>query len=387
MKIAIVASSFLPEQGRLERRVDQLARGLARRGAEVEILTQGPAQTPVDEYDGVTVRSYPTVVGPLRFMVAPKLWERLRDVAGTCEIVDVHTRNAALALAVAKTRASRLVFSPASPIDMFMSWPYTRAMRNFIASASQVVCSSETERDLICRAVPRVANRVDVVADGIDGPAVHTARAFRTHGNVVLAVDRLDRATGIARAIAAMASLDPEFRLVVVGDGPARDRLAAYAADLRITSRVEFVGAVSDAVLYRWLRTARVVVTLPEEDGSGLQVREARAAGASVVASDLPTNRQAAKSPGTGHVIFVSPKGSPLDVADAIEEAARLTLLPNGKVHPVPADTCELVVESTWALYRELIDGRARPPLHHEGDQLVGAAAQMDGLNGGLRWP
>jgi glycosyltransferase involved in cell wall biosynthesis len=184
-----------------------------------------------------------------------------------------------------------------------------------------------------------------------------------------------------------MASLDPEFRLVVIGDGPARDRLAAYAADLRITSRVEFVGAVSDAVLYRWLRTARVVVTLPEEDGSGLQVREARAAGASVVASDLPTNRQAAKSPGTGHVIFVSPKGSPLDVADAIEEAARLTLLPNGKVHPVPADTSALVVESTWALYRELIDGRARPPLHREGDQLVGVAAQMDGLNGGLRWP
>ena len=54
----------------------------------------------------------------------------------------------------------------------------------------------------------------------------------------------------------------PEFWLVVVGDGPARGRLAAYAADLRVSSRVRFVGAVPDPVLYRWLRTARVVVTL-----------------------------------------------------------------------------------------------------------------------------
>ena len=56
--------------------------------------------------------------------------------------------------------------------------------------------------------------------------------------------------------------------------------------------------AVSDAVLYRWLRTARVVVTLAGERGSGSQVTEARAAGASVVASDLPIHREAAERPG-----------------------------------------------------------------------------------------
>ncbi len=387
MKIAIVASSFLPEQGRLERRVDQLALGLARRGAEVEVLTQGAVHSPLDQCDGVTVRSYPTVAGPLRFTVAPKLWERLRNTAETCDLVDVHTRNPALVLAAAKTRARQLVFSPGSPFDVFMGWPYARAMRNFIASASQVVCYSEIERDLVCRTIPRVGNRVQVVPDGVDAPALHAARPFETSGIVVLAVDRLDRGTGVARAIAAMPSLDPEFRLVVVGDGPARDRLSAYAADLRISSRVQFVGKVPDAVLYRWLRTAHVVVSLPEERGTGLQVREARAAGASVVASDIPINRQAAASPGSGHVFFVSPKGSPLDVADAIEEAERVTVLPNGKVHAIPVDTSELVIDSTWALYEELIEGRARSALDREPGQLVGVAARVGGGTGGVRWP
>ena len=387
MKIAIVASSFLPEQGRLERRVDQLALGLARRGAEVEVLTQGPVQTPFDEYEGVTVRSYPTVAGPLRFTVAPKLWERLRDAAGTCDLVDVHTRNPALVLAAAKTRARQLVFSPGAPFEVFMGWPYARAMRNFIASASQVVCYSEIERDLLCRTIPRVGNRVQVLPDGVDAPALHAARPFETSGIVVLAVDRLDRGTGVARAIAAIPSLDSDFRLVVVGDGPARDRLSAYAADLRITSRVQFVGAVPDAVLYRWLRTARVVVSLPEERGTGSQVREARAAGAAVVASDIPINRQAAASPGSSHVFFVSPKGSPLDVADAIEEAVRVTVLPNGKVHAIPVDSSELVVESTWALYEGLVEGSGSSALDREAGQLVGVATRVGGVNGGVRWP
>ena len=59
MKIALVASSFLPEPGRLERRVDQLARGLAQRGAQVEVLTQGPVRASVQHRDGVTIRTLP----------------------------------------------------------------------------------------------------------------------------------------------------------------------------------------------------------------------------------------------------------------------------------------------------------------------------------------
>ena len=87
-----------------------------------------------------------------------------------------------------------------------------------------------------------------------------------------------------------MQSEDPEFRLVIVGDGPARDRLQAFADDLRVSSRIQFTGPVSDAVLHRWLRTARVVVSLPGERSSGMAVTEACTAGVSVVASISPSS-------------------------------------------------------------------------------------------------
>jgi glycosyltransferase involved in cell wall biosynthesis len=170
-----------------------------------------------------------------------------------------------------------------------------------------------------------------------------------------------------------MLSLGPEFRLVVVGDGPERYRLVAYAGDLRISSRVHFVGAVSDAVLYRWLRTARVVVTLAGERGSGSQVTEACAAGASVVASDLPIHRRAAERSGGGHVIFVPPRGSPFDVADAIDEAARVSVHPSSQALAPAGPSWDTVIDSTWLLYEQLIGDRLRQ--RPEPAAMVGPAA------------
>ena len=91
---------------------------------------------------------------------------------------------------------------------------------------------------------------------------------------------------------------------------------------------------------------------LPGDGGSGSLVTEARVAGVAVVASDLPVHRQAAGRPGLGPVVFVAPRGSPLDVADAIEEAARLPITSSAALLPSSATSWESVIDSTWRLYR-----------------------------------
>lgn len=377
MRVALVASSFLPEPGRLERRVDQLARGLARRGAQVEVLTQGPGRPTVEQREGVTIRTFPAVTGHLRFPVAAKLRERLRRTSRSFDLIDVHTRQAPLALAVASTRAHRLVLTPCASIDVFLGWPHTRAARALLAAAPHIVCRSPLERDLICKTIPGATHRTLVAPDGVDLEALRSAQPFASSGIVVLAVDRLDRGTGVGRAIAAMASLDPEFRLVVVGDGPARGRLEAFAADLRISSRVQFVGAASDAVLCRWLRTARVVVTLPAERSSGSMVAEACAADLPVVASDLPIQRHVAEQSGVGHVIFVSPRCSPLDVADAIEEAARLSVIPSQELLSSPAPSWESAIDATWELYQRLLDDPRQSRRDGGLSEVIDVTAQL----------
>jgi glycosyltransferase involved in cell wall biosynthesis len=377
VKVALVASSFLPEPGRLERRVDRLARGLAQRGAEVEILTQGPGQSRLERYEGVTIRRFPTVAGPLRFTVSPKLRERLRLMSQAFDIIDVHTRQAPLASAIAGARARRLVLTPCASIDVFLGRPHTRATRALIAASPHIVCRSEIERDLLSRTIPGAAWRARVVPDGIDLTALRAAEPFPVTGTVVLAVDRLDRGTGVGRAIAAMAGLDPEFRLVVIGDGAAREHLVAFAADLRVSSRVQLVGAVSDDVLHRWLRTARVVVALADVRSSGSTVAEACAAEVPVVASDLPAHRRAAEAVGGGSVILVTPKGSPLDVVDAIEEAARLPVISNPALHSSLAPSWESLVDATWDLYRQMLGDSRQPGRDDDESEVLDLTGQL----------
>ncbi|MFZ1995613.1 MAG: glycosyltransferase family 4 protein [Solirubrobacteraceae bacterium] len=377
MRVALVASSFLPEPGRLERRVDRLARGLAERGAQVEVLTQGPVRASVQHRAGVTTRTFPAVAGPLRFAVAPRLRERLRLTAHEFDVIDVHTRQAPLALAVASARVRRLVLTPCASAGAFLGWPHTRAARAMLAAAPRIVCRSDFERELLCGSIPQTASRTRVVPDGVDPEAIRSAEPFDLPGTVVLAVDRLERGTGVGRAIAAMASLAPEFRLVVVGDGPVRDRLQAFAADLRVSSRVQFTGPVSDAVLHRWLRTAAVVVSLPGEQSSGTAVTEACAAGVSVVSSDLPIQRDAAERVGGG-VIFVAPRGSPLDVADAIEEASRLSVIPNPELLTSSATSWDAAIDATWDVYEEMLSAPHPSERENGSRKLVGLSSQLD---------
>jgi glycosyltransferase involved in cell wall biosynthesis len=379
MKVALVASSYLPCRGRLERRVDQLAHGLARRGAQVEILTQAPVLSSVRSGGRVTVRRFTTLVEPVRFAVSPKLRERIREDSRRFDVIDLHTREPQLIMALARLRLPGLVFTPAAPAEVFLAWPYTRASRLLVRAAKQIVCHSEVERDRFCQAVPGAAPRTRVVRNGVDDVALSSADPIPTEKTVVLAVDRLGRSTGVARAIAAMPSLDAAFDLVVVGDGPWRRRLTAYAADLHVSERVQFVGSVTDAVLYRWLRTAKVVVAMSGEGGSGSQVTEARAAGAAVVASDVAVHRDAAARPG-GPVIFVSPQGSPLDVADAVDEAARLAVLPTAEVLLSPAPSWESVVDSTLKIYRSVL-GDGSLPSRGEAESAWPGSRLTGGVN------
>jgi glycosyltransferase involved in cell wall biosynthesis len=193
-----------------------------------------------------------------------------------------------------------------------------------------------------------------VIPPGVDVAGIAAARPFACPGRVLLTVDRLEPAKRIDRAIAAMAALDSSFRLAVVGDGPLQQKLLAYAADLRVSSRVELMGHLPDAEVYRWLRTSSVVLALAQERSSALGVVEAVCAGAPVVASDIAVHREAAWYLGDSRVKLVSPYGSPLEIADAVAEAAGLRMPPG---MPPTGWTWDEVVDETLVIYETVLDG------------------------------
>ena len=136
----------------------------------------------------------------------------------------------------------------------------------------------------------------------------------------LVVVGRLEARKGVATAVAAVlhhnATETVPWRLVVVGDGPARPTLEHAAQGDRL---IEFVGAVSDEEKRRWLRRADVVVA-PATHGEsfGLVLLEAMASETRVVASDIAGYRDAAGV----HAVWFTPHDA-LDLERAVVEALR----------------------------------------------------------------
>jgi glycosyltransferase involved in cell wall biosynthesis len=104
-------------------------------------------------------------------------------------------------------------------------------------------------------------------------------------GPWIMGVGRLIRQKGFDRLIRAVAQLRrPDVRLVLVGEGPDREALAAQARDAGIT--LIMPGFVREPT--HWLAHADVFALSSRWEGFGHVIVEAIAAGAPVVAFDCP---------------------------------------------------------------------------------------------------
>ena len=158
---------------------------------------------------------------------------------------------------------------------------------------------SEELRAIAARALPWAGDAI-VQPMGVD-TARFAAIPRAPDGPTIFACGRLVPVKGFDVAVDALAHLHAPARLVIAGDGPARDALAHRGATL--------LGAISTTERDRWLGRASVVVvpsrTLPGDrsEGTPLIALEALAAGVPVVGSrvgglaDLPIEHVDADDP------------------------------------------------------------------------------------------
>jgi alpha-1,6-mannosyltransferase len=131
---------------------------------------------------------------------------------------------------------------------------------------------------------------VDIVALGVElgdfGPSRRDARLRRKIGvnddqPLLIYVGRLDSEKRPDIVVEAFRRLPAEFgaRLVLIGEGPQREQIAALG-DSRITT----VGYVNDrAELARWLASADIYVSAMADETFGVSIVEAQASGLPVV--------------------------------------------------------------------------------------------------------
>ena len=144
-------------------------------------------------------------------------------------------------------------------------------------------------------------------------------------GPAILFVGRLEPRKGyrlLLQAFGRLLARIPDARLVMVGPcsprqcGRIRDELGPGAA-----ARTVFAGQVPEAELPRYYRACQVFCAPSQGcESFGMVLLEAMAAGAPIVASDIPGYRQVMQDGREGRLV---PAGDPLVWADTLEEMLR----------------------------------------------------------------
>ena len=156
-----------------------------------------------------------------------------------------------------------------------------------------VIALSQGVADEICRIVPELEGRVEVVSNvGLPlrsqvALALSQPRPEPGPHCTILACGRLTRQKDYPNMLRAFRQLrGAKLELHILGDGELRESLARLAGELGIADRVTFLGFQRDP--FRHMREADIFVLSSLWEGFGNVLVEAMAMGAPVVSTDCP---------------------------------------------------------------------------------------------------
>jgi glycosyltransferase involved in cell wall biosynthesis len=355
MRIAFVSAHYAPMIGGVEKHVVEIATRMAARGEEVHVLTHaeaGRAPAANEQMRGVNVTRFAVPVASTNYALSPALWRHLRGAGSRYDVIHAHGYHALPALQAALSRPPTLIFTPHyhgtghSAFRKLLHPPYRRLGGMIFDRAARTIAVSPPEAKLILSHFPRVEPRLLVIPNGVDRQALEDAEPFEHQPTVVLSAGRLEAYKQVDKTVAALGHLPAEFALRITGDGAARGDLEQLARSLALGDRVQFLGNVSEQDLYRWFRSTAVYVSMSSNEAMPVTFIECLAAGARVVASDIPAHRDLLTKT-RGSIKLVPLDASAQTVADAIRELAR---------EPAAApliDTWDDVAAATLDVYRE----------------------------------
>lgn len=226
-----------------------------------------------------------------------------------------------------------------------------------LRAAEQLFVISEADRDLLARrwGLEATVVRMGVPDDWILDRPDQGARDDR----LVVAVGSLAPKKGHDVLLRALARSRHPWRLVVVGEGPERDRLQALARGLHLEERVRLAGRLSEDEVRDLLSRAAVGALACREsadgdrDGIPVALMEAMARGAAVVTTTVGAIPELVE--GVGVLVPPDDPDALADALDALSDA-----LARRRLATVAMDR----VREGWTVSRQVatISGRAPTP-------------------------
>lgn len=251
------------------------------------------------------------------------IWAKKLSGVPTRLIVTVHNT---VSVEASKTRDPRVRLMPA-------------AIRAFYPIADEIVAVSEGSANDLAQATGIARDRIKVIYNPLLNAAFHEKASqpvdhpwfTEDQPPVILSVGRLAPQKDFATLLRAFALLRQRraARLVVLGEGPERERLTALARELGIDSDLEMPGFVGNPPAY--MRRASAYALSSQWEGLPSVLVEALACGLPVVSTDCPSGPRELLC--DGRYGLLTPMSDPAALCDGLCKALDGTA-------PAPSPEC-----------------------------------------------
>jgi phosphatidylinositol alpha-mannosyltransferase len=317
LRVGMVCPYSLSFPGGVQGQVMGIARALRSLGVDVRVLApcDGPAPASWVTPLGASV---PTAANGSIAPIAPDPAAAVRTIRalrkGNFDVVHIHEPLVpGPSLTALMTGDGQLVgtFHRAGQIAWYrvIRRPARWALRRLALRCAVSELAMRTAKEAL-------GGDYELLWNGVDVPGVERAEAWPAEGRIVLFVGRHEPRKGLGVLVEAVLGSGLEARVWVAGDGPQSRSLRSMT---RGDSRFEWLGTISEDEKFRRLKAAHVLVA-PSLHGEsfGVVLLEGMAAGALVVASDIPGYRSVAR-PGLDALLV--PPGEPVALRRALEDA------------------------------------------------------------------
>jgi glycosyltransferase involved in cell wall biosynthesis len=368
MNVLLVTGIFPPDHGGPATYVPRLADALARRGHQVQVVCWSDSLEHDDSSHGFRVFRIPRRRGR-----AYRLARTVRVIAALARRSDVVLATGLqLETAIASFfTATPIVFKVvgdsawerasargwfAGTMEEYQRAHKTLGMRLFDAMrtlpllrAAAVIVPSQYVGRLI-ESWGHAAERTSVIPNAAY-PITGAPEDFRLStfaGATIVTVGRLIPLKGIDDLLMMVAGT-PDWRIVVVGDGPRRDHLERLAIEQELGDRALFTGALSPSGVEQVLRQADVFVLNSTGEGLSHVLLEAMRAGLPVVATAVGGNPEVVSDGVTGFLVPVGNRAAlQLAIQRALDDGERGGAVARaGQTHVTSAFGIDAMVSAT----------------------------------------
>jgi len=222
------------------------------------------------------------------------------------------------------------------PILNRLFWIY---LRQLLERADAVVVPSEAIKTELSQYAPDM-KKIEVIPTGVDcslfSPEVDGTMVRRRHGldkeKVILNVGRIAWEKNldlILKGFSVLKSRDDDVRLMIVGEGPAKDHCMRLAAELGIADKTTFTGFVPDAELPQYYAASDAFVMASKFETQGIVVLEAMASGKPVAGINFRAVAEIIRNGENGFLFDENPEScafameAALNCTDEVRNAAR----------------------------------------------------------------